>query len=224
MANIGRHLVWLVIAVAGAFALATIALGRGEAVSALWIVVAAVCVYLIAYRFYSLFIATRVLRLDAQPHDAGRDATTTASTTCRPTSTCCSATTSPPSPAPARWSGPVLAAQMGYLPGHAVDPGRRGVRRRGAGLHGPVHLDAPRRPLARRHDQAGDGPGAGHDRAVRHLHDHDHHAGGAGADRGQGAGRMPVGHLHRRGDDPDRAVHGRLPALPPARAASARCR
>ena len=41
----------------------------------------------------------------------------TASTSTSPTGGCSSATTSPPSPAPARWSGPVLAAQMGYLPG-----------------------------------------------------------------------------------------------------------
>ena len=48
MPSIGRHLPWLIIAIAGAFALGTIALGRGETISALWIVVAAVCVYLIA--------------------------------------------------------------------------------------------------------------------------------------------------------------------------------
>ena len=45
MSNIGRHLVWLVVAIGGAFALATLALSRGEAVSALWVVIAAVCVY-----------------------------------------------------------------------------------------------------------------------------------------------------------------------------------
>ena len=49
---------WLAVAVVGAFALGTIALHRGETINAVWLVVAAVCVYLIAYRFYSLFIAS----------------------------------------------------------------------------------------------------------------------------------------------------------------------
>ena len=53
--TLGRHLLWFLVAVLGAFALGTVALVRGEAVSALWIVVASVCVYLIAYRYYSLF-------------------------------------------------------------------------------------------------------------------------------------------------------------------------
>src|SRR5204863_3681959 len=65
MLTLRRHVAWLIVAVLGAFALATVALSRGEAVSALWIVVAAVCVYLIAYRYYSLFLAQRVLGLDA---------------------------------------------------------------------------------------------------------------------------------------------------------------
>ena len=63
MNAIRRHILWLGLAVLGAFALATVALGRGETISALWVVVAAVCVYLIAYRYYSLFLATRVLEL-----------------------------------------------------------------------------------------------------------------------------------------------------------------
>ncbi len=65
MSHIRRHIVWLAIALLGAWALGTVALTRGETISALWIVVAAVCVYLIAYRYYSLFIAQRVLGLDA---------------------------------------------------------------------------------------------------------------------------------------------------------------
>src|SRR4051794_3917529 len=65
MQFVRRHAVWVVVAVLGAFALATVALSRGETVSALWVVVAAVCTYLIAYRYYSLFLAERVLRLDA---------------------------------------------------------------------------------------------------------------------------------------------------------------
>ncbi len=47
----GKYLVWTVLAVMGAFALGYIALNRGEQINALWIVVASVCIYLIAYRF-----------------------------------------------------------------------------------------------------------------------------------------------------------------------------
>ncbi|HEU5293474.1 MAG TPA: carbon starvation CstA family protein [Burkholderiaceae bacterium] len=116
MANIGRHLTWLAVAVVGAFALATIALGRGEAVSALWIVVAAVCVYLIAYRYYSLFIATRVLGLDerrqtpAWKHNDGLDYVPTNKYVLYGHHFAAIAGAGP-------LVGPVLAAQMGYLPG-----------------------------------------------------------------------------------------------------------
>ena len=57
-------IVWLAIAVIGAFAFAGIALNRSEPVSAAWLVTAAICVYLIAYRFYSKFLAEKVLQLD----------------------------------------------------------------------------------------------------------------------------------------------------------------
>ena len=59
-----RHLPWAVLAVVGACALGVVALRRGEAINALWIVVAAVALYLVAYRYYSLFIATKVMQLD----------------------------------------------------------------------------------------------------------------------------------------------------------------
>ena len=54
MNNSGKYLIWTLLSVIGAFALGYIALNRGEQINALWIVVAAVCVYLIAYRFYGL--------------------------------------------------------------------------------------------------------------------------------------------------------------------------
>ncbi|HEY1146647.1 MAG TPA: carbon starvation CstA family protein, partial [Allosphingosinicella sp.] len=55
---------WAALALLGALALGILALHRGETVNALWIVVAAICVYVIAYRFYGRFIATTVLRTD----------------------------------------------------------------------------------------------------------------------------------------------------------------
>ncbi|MCP8713294.1 carbon starvation protein A, partial [Streptomyces sp. AC04842] len=77
--GLGQHLVWLAVAVLGAFALGTVALARGETINALWVVIAAVCVYLIAYRYYSRFIANKVFRLDptrmtpAWKHNDGLD-------------------------------------------------------------------------------------------------------------------------------------------------------
>ena len=59
-----RHIPWLALAVIGACALGVVALRRGEAINALWIVVAAVAIYPVAYRYYSLFIATKVMQLD----------------------------------------------------------------------------------------------------------------------------------------------------------------
>ncbi len=52
-----KHIPWVILGIIGAFCLAVVALRRGEHVSALWIVVASVSVYLVAYRYYSLYIA-----------------------------------------------------------------------------------------------------------------------------------------------------------------------
>ncbi|MEL4177249.1 carbon starvation CstA family protein [Roseateles sp. PN1] len=111
-----RHLPWAALAILGAFALATVALGRGEAVSALWVVVAAVCVYLIAYRYYSLFLANTVLELDAKRmtpawrHNDGLDYVPTHKGVLYGHHFAAIAGAGP-------LVGPVLAAQMGYLPG-----------------------------------------------------------------------------------------------------------
>ena len=56
---------WILFSLTGASAFGVIALHQGESIGAIWIVIAAVCVYIIAFRFYSLFIANRVLKLDA---------------------------------------------------------------------------------------------------------------------------------------------------------------
>ncbi|SEA03929.1 carbon starvation CstA family protein [Variovorax sp. YR216] len=116
MQNLRRHLVWLVVAVVGAFALGTVALSRGESINALWIVVAAICTYLIAYRYYSLFIAERVLGLDgsrmtpAHRHNDGLDYVPTDKNVLFGHHFAAIAGAGP-------LVGPVLAAQMGYLPG-----------------------------------------------------------------------------------------------------------
>src|SRR5947208_16869589 len=61
-----RFLSWMAVALLGALALATIALHRGEQINALWLVTAAVCTYALGYRFYSKFIAAKVLALNPQ--------------------------------------------------------------------------------------------------------------------------------------------------------------
>src|SRR5580693_8427716 len=65
MSRTARILIWIGVALLGALAVATIALHRGEQINAMWLVVAAVCSYALGYRFYSKFIAAKVLALDA---------------------------------------------------------------------------------------------------------------------------------------------------------------
>ncbi|AYF88460.1 carbon starvation CstA family protein [Pseudomonas sp. JS3066] len=111
-----RHLPWAVLAVVGACALGVVALRRGEAINALWIVVAAVALYLVAYRYYSLFIANKVMQLDparATPaiiHNDGLDYVPTNKHVLFGHHFAAIAGAGP-------LVGPVLAAQMGYLPG-----------------------------------------------------------------------------------------------------------
>lgn len=145
--NLKKHAVWIVLALVGAFALGYIALNRGERINALWIVVAAVCVYLIAYRYYALFIAERVLSVDstrmtpAIRHNDGLDYVPTDKKVLFGHHFAAIAGAGP-------LVGPVLAAQMGYLPGMLWL--LAGVVFAGAvpGLYGAVRLYPPRWPLS----------------------------------------------------------------------------
>lgn len=111
-----QKFMWALIALIGAVCLAVLALHRGETVSALWLVVAALSVYLIAYRFYSRFIADRVLQLNpSRPTPAhtlsdGLDYVPTHKWVLFGHHFAAIAGAGP-------LVGPVLAAQMGYLPG-----------------------------------------------------------------------------------------------------------
>ncbi|AOF96031.1 carbon starvation CstA family protein [Sphingobium sp. RAC03] len=111
-----RHLPWIALAIVGAVALSVVAVSRGEAVNALWIVVAAVSSFLVAYRYYALFIARHVMRLDpSRPTPAvrradGLDYVATERTVLFGHHFAAIAGAGP-------LVGPVLAAQMGYLPG-----------------------------------------------------------------------------------------------------------
>jgi carbon starvation protein len=108
--------IWAAVIVLGASALSGIALHRGESVNAMWFIIAAVCVYALGYRFYSAFLAARVLALDptratpAERFSDGRDFV--------PTNRWIVfghhfAAIAGPGPL----IGPTLAAQFGYLPG-----------------------------------------------------------------------------------------------------------
>ncbi|WP_434603432.1 carbon starvation CstA family protein [Pseudomonas sp. R1-7] len=111
-----KHLAWFAVAVLGACALSVVALRRGEPINALWIVVAAVAIYLVAYRYYSLFIANNVMQLDARRatpavlNNDGLDYVPTNKHILFGHHFAAIAGAGP-------LVGPVLAAQMGYLPG-----------------------------------------------------------------------------------------------------------
>jgi hypothetical protein len=116
--KLGRILIWLAVAAAGALALATIALRRHEPISAMWLVVAAVCSYALGYRFYSKFVAAKVLALDAmratpaERLENGRDFVRTNKYVVFGHHFAAIA-------GPGPLVGPVLAAQFGYLPGRS---------------------------------------------------------------------------------------------------------
>jgi carbon starvation protein CstA len=107
---------WAALALIGAFCLGTVALRRGESINALWIVIAAISIYLVAYRYYGLFIANRVLGIDptrATPavlRNDGLDFVPTNKHVLFGHHFAAIAGAGP-------LVGPVLAAQMGYLPG-----------------------------------------------------------------------------------------------------------
>jgi carbon starvation protein len=109
-------LTWMLVAASGAGATAMIALRRGEAISAMWLVVAAVCCYALGYRFYSKFVAAKVLALDsrratpAERLENGRDFVRTNKWVVFGHHFAAIA-------GPGPLVGPVLAAQFGYLPG-----------------------------------------------------------------------------------------------------------
>jgi carbon starvation protein len=113
---IGPLLAWLAVIAAGGLALAIVATAQGEKINALWVIIASVCVFALAWRFHSAWLMARVLTLDntratpAVRRDDGRDYV--------PTNRWVTfghhfAAIAGPGPL----VGPVLAAQFGYLPG-----------------------------------------------------------------------------------------------------------
>ena len=123
-----RKLVWPLVALAGAVGWGVLALHRGETISAAWLVLAAVGTYLVAFRFYSRFLADRVFGLNdrrATPAERlanGRDYVPTSRWVLFGHHFAAIAGAGP-------LVGPVLAAQFGYLPGHDLDRVRRRAAR-----------------------------------------------------------------------------------------------
>src|SRR3984893_15286056 len=114
--GIQTKLLWAGVATLGAVSFGIVALNRGETISAAWLVIAAFCVYFIAFRFYALFTADRVLGVDpggqtpAYRHNDGLDYVPTNRYVLFGHHFAAIAGAGP-------LVGPVLAAQMGYLPG-----------------------------------------------------------------------------------------------------------
>lgn len=115
MNSIIKNLVWLLVAVVGAFYFGMLALNTGEEVSATWLVIASVCIYMIGYRFYSKYIAGKVFELDdnrATPaviNNDGKDFVPTNKVVLFGHHFAAIAGAGP-------LVGPILAAQMGYMP------------------------------------------------------------------------------------------------------------
>jgi carbon starvation protein len=111
-----RRLLWLLVALLGAAALAVIATARGERISSAWFLAAALCVYAVAYRFYSSFLAARAFALDpdaetpARRHADGKDYVPTNRWVVFGHHFAAIA-------GPGPLVGPILAAQFGFLPG-----------------------------------------------------------------------------------------------------------
>ncbi len=110
------HLLWGAIAAVAAFCLGGVALNRGEHINSIWLVLAAACTYVTAYRFYGRFVAARVMALDDQratPAERLRNGHDFEPTNKWILLGHHFAAIAGPGPL----VGPVLAAQFGYLPG-----------------------------------------------------------------------------------------------------------
>ncbi len=109
-------LAWAVVSLLGATAFGVLALARGETISAAWLLIAAVCTYVVGYRFYSKFLANRVFGLDprratpAERFNNGHDFVPTNRWVLFGHHFAAIAGAGP-------LVGPVLAAQFGFLPG-----------------------------------------------------------------------------------------------------------
>ncbi len=203
--SLWKRILWILVSVLGLGAVAVLAMSRGEPVNALWIIVAGACAFAISYRFYSKWLATKVLVLNderATPaivQEDGKDFV--------PTNRWMAfghhfAAIAGPGPL----VGPVLAAQFGFLPGNALDSDRRHAGWRRARYDRAFRFGATAGQDAGADGEGGDRARSRCARADQRPRDHDHSDGGAGAGGRAGARQKSVGRLHHRDHDSDVAL------------------
>ena len=212
MTRLLKLLLWIGIGALGAAAVAVLAFARGEPVNALWIVTAGLCATAISYRFYSKWLATKVLVLNddrATPAlvvDDGKDFV--------PTNRWMAfghhfAAIAGPGPL----VGPVLAAQFGFLPGTLWILDRRNVGRRCSRHDRPLCFCAATREDAGSDGEGGDRQCGRRARARQRARHHGDSARRACA-RGRASARQEsLGRLYHGDDDPGRPDHGNRSSL-----------
>ena len=205
--NIWKKLLWIAVAAIGALSVAVLAMSRGEQISALWIIVAGLCTLAISYRFYSKWLATKVLVLNderATPAVVQADGKDFVPTNRWMVFGHHFAAIAGPGPL----VGPVLAAQFGFLPGTLwILIGAT----LGGGVHDMIVLFASVRRGGKTLGQMVKeeiGGGVGVARARQRPRDHDYSDGRARARRRASAREKSVGRVHNRDDDSGRVHHG----------------
>ena len=205
--NIWKKLLWIAITALGLVAIMVLALSRGEQISALWIVTAGLCAFAISYRFYSKWLATKVLVLNderATPAVVQNDGKDFVPTNRWMVFGHHFAAIAGPGPL----VGPVLAAQFGFSARHALDFDRRDSGRRRARYDCAFRFGAAARQNARPNGEGRNRPRRRRARAHQRPGDHDHFDRGAGARGRASAGQQSVGRFHDRDDDSGGVDHG----------------
>ncbi len=218
-----QKLTFTAVALIGAIAWAVIAFVRGETVNAVWFVVAAMCTYVIGFRFYARLIEMKIVQprdehaTPAEIYENGTDYLPTDRRVLFGHHFAAIAGAGP-------LVGPVLATQMGYLPGTiwillgAVFAGCV------QDYPGALDLHPPARPLAGADGARRTRPGGRNGGDHRGAGDHGDPARRARAGGGQRPGREPVGRVLHRDDDSDRHLHGPVSAVAAAGPGHPRCR
>lgn len=213
--NILRHIPWLILGIIGAICLGVVALRRGEHISALWIIIASIAVYLISYRYYSLYIAKKVLQLDptrSTPAVLNNDGLNYVPTNRNVLFGHHFAAIAGAGPL----VGPVLAAQVGYLPGTLW-------LLAGVVLAGAVQdfmvlfISSRRNAISLGEIVKRDGGRARFNCVIRLLFDYDYHLSRISVNCCKSIGRKSMGCFYRLFNRTDCAIYGYLHALYSAR-------
>src|SRR5205814_9811485 len=205
--SLWKKLLWIAVTLLGLGSVAILAMSRGEQINALWIIVAGVCAFAISYRFYSKWLASKVLLLNDQRH--ARSRAKRRQRFCADesldgfwTSFRCH-----------RRARPVSRTGVGgavrIFTGHALDPDRGDPWGRRTRHDCAVRLGAAARKNARANGEGRDWARGGRTRIDQRARHHDHFARGPGAGGGAGVGKKSLGCLHHRHDHSHRLAHGR---------------